>query len=426
MNIQSFLQQYQHKHIIVGLSGGVDSVVLLHLLAQARSSYAIQLSAIHIHHGLSVYADDWANFCAEICRDWHIPLSIEKVQVQAQGLGVEAGARKARYEAYARLDGDCIALAHHQDDQVETFFLASLRGSGLRGLVAMEYANQHRIVRPLLSYSRQQIEQYAQQHQLRHITDDSNHNADFLRNWVRHHWLPPLREHLPHADRHILSAITNLQDELSVLNEINNLDWQTVHPHHYLDIGKWQTLSPARKRQQLLKFVKHHGLGTPRRASVVDFERVLCDGAISAQWDLPQGKAVVYRGGLFALARDWERDWVWQHGISGQLGAISGECGIGWHTQRQGLPETVLTQTASIRSAQAHDVLPMKQGRKSIHKIFQEWGVPPFLRPHYPVVVAETGECLAVVGLAVNQRVAVANGLMPKCEQLGRFMLKYE
>ncbi len=137
LNIQNWLEKHQNQRIIVGFSGGLDSVVLLHLLAMARTQYVFDLSAIHVHHNLSQNADKWADFCLDFCENWKIPLIIKYVKVNSEKLGVEAAARAARYAVFREYAGDVLALAHHRDDQVETFFLAALRGSGIRGLAAM-------------------------------------------------------------------------------------------------------------------------------------------------------------------------------------------------------------------------------------------------------------------------------------------------
>ena len=108
----------------VALSGGVDSVVLLHLLKCLRAVYPdLDLSAIHIHHGLQAIADEWVVFCQNLCDKWQIPLTIQKVTVNQQsGLGVEAAARQARYQAFSGSLKKVVALAHHQNDQMESFF----------------------------------------------------------------------------------------------------------------------------------------------------------------------------------------------------------------------------------------------------------------------------------------------------------------
>lgn len=426
MNIENFTQTHQNQHIAVGLSGGIDSVVLLHLLLQAQHKHCLNISAIHVHHGLSQHADEWADFCNTLCSDWKIPIEIKRVQVEPAKLGIEAAARNARYAAFEQSNADGIALAHHQDDQIETFCLAALRGSGIRGLAAMsahQILDNINIFRPLLHYSRQQIEQYAQQHQLPYITDDSNHNPAFLRNWLRHQGLPYLRQRLAHANQHILAAITNLQDELTLINEIIESDKQYIYQNQKFDLTLWRQLSPVRRRQQLILLTKQHNLGTARRASVVDFERVLINNPNSAKWVLPKGIVLAYANTLFALPNHWHKQFTWQTPISGNLKEITTKCPITFKQVKTGLPEHIFSQNITIRTAQPNDVLPMKTGNKSIKKLLQEHHIPPFLRQYYPIIIDKNGVCLAVVGLAVNQRVAVTNGILPVCEILSQFML---
>src|SRR5512143_43003 len=129
----------KHSHILIGLSGGMDSVVLLHLLHSLAPRFDWRLSAIHVHHGISPNADAWADFCVDLCRQYGIPLHVERVDVALlRGEhGVEAAARKLRHAAFARLSCDIVALAHHADDQAETLLLQLLRGAGLKGVAAM-------------------------------------------------------------------------------------------------------------------------------------------------------------------------------------------------------------------------------------------------------------------------------------------------
>jgi len=125
------------KRLAVGLSGGVDSVVLLHLLRELAPRHGFRLSAVHVHHGLSPNADDWARFCRKLCRGWVVPLTVRRVSVQKKGRGLEAAAREARRAAFAAVAADAIVLAHHLDDQAETVLLNLLRGAGPRGAAAM-------------------------------------------------------------------------------------------------------------------------------------------------------------------------------------------------------------------------------------------------------------------------------------------------
>ena len=162
-------QGVRSRRVAVGLSGGIDSVVLLDLLDQLRQDFDLALSAIHVNHGISLHAADWERFCGAVCAALGIPLQIERVKVSNQGDGVEAAARRLRYQAFASVDADFIALAHHMDDQAETLLLQLLRGAGAKGMAAMpelrsaspslgQPVNQRTaILRPLLEVSRKEI-----------------------------------------------------------------------------------------------------------------------------------------------------------------------------------------------------------------------------------------------------------------------------
>src|SRR5262245_19483058 len=125
-------------HLVVGLSGGVDSVALLSALAGIASSMRFSLRAVHVNHGISPNAARWADFCAGLCSRLGVPLQVEAVDIRPyRHLGLEGAARQDRYEAFSRVAADFVVLAQHRDDQAETLLLRLLRGAGLRGLAAM-------------------------------------------------------------------------------------------------------------------------------------------------------------------------------------------------------------------------------------------------------------------------------------------------
>ncbi len=195
-----------NPRLVVGLSGGLDSCVLLHLLAQLRQTLAFQLSAHHVHHGLSAHADAWADFCRISCSQLNIAFTISKVNVDINsGLGVEATARKRRYAALKNSNADFICTAHHQDDQAETVLLQLARGAGVKGLAGMaQIDDKRKLLRPLLDTSRAELVAYAKQHQLDWVEDESNANTQFDRNFMRHTLLPIFMQQYP-AIKHTLS-----------------------------------------------------------------------------------------------------------------------------------------------------------------------------------------------------------------------------
>jgi tRNA(Ile)-lysidine synthase len=194
--VRGALQGLQGKRIMVGLSGGVDSVVLLHALAQER----VDLRAAHIHHGLSPNADRWAAFCRRFCKRLRVPLTVRRVRVAKKAEGVEAAARAARYAALRKLPFDVLALAHQLDDQAETVLMNLLRGAGPRGASGMPARirfDGRLLVRPLLDVPRESILAYAREQALPWVEDESNAMDAYARNFIRLRIAPVLTERYP-------------------------------------------------------------------------------------------------------------------------------------------------------------------------------------------------------------------------------------
>lgn len=410
------------KRVCVALSGGVDSVVLLHMLNRLQAQIGIEkLSALHIHHGLSADADDWVAFCRRFCADSGVPFAYEKVVVRPDGSGIEAAARQARYAAFARLDVDALALAHHADDQVETFFLAALRGGGLRALAGMpcvrtmpSAGGRMVLKRPLLGFTRKEIEAYAAACGLPYVQDGSNSDTDLLRNWLRCGWLPQLDGRLPEYRKQIGAVVALLQDELAFLQEAANADWQAVHSRGRFMRDLWLGLSEVRRCALLADFARRHGLGVPSRRSVADFARVLAE-ADSAQWTLPKGCAQLYGGVLFAWKESFAEQWLWTRdgGCSGSLKELMRQTGVVWH-EKADKPEIYC-----VRAAVGSDVLDLDYGRKPVFKLLQEYKVPPFMRALWPVWLDGSGRCLAVVNIR-----AARGEILPCHDGLREYCLK--
>lgn len=189
---------------LLAFSAGLDSTVLLHLLHEYRRAHpgAPSLTAVHINHNLQPAAAAWERHCERICAALEVPLLLRKVTVAADGQGIEAAAREARYQILAATleEGDILFFAHHQDDQVETLLLRWLRGAGLRGLQgmpALRPLGAGKLSRPLLAWPRAALEDYARQHRLEWIDDPSNVDIGFDRNYLRHEVLPLLAQRWP-------------------------------------------------------------------------------------------------------------------------------------------------------------------------------------------------------------------------------------
>ncbi|ASK28579.1 tRNA lysidine(34) synthetase TilS [Neisseria chenwenguii] len=413
--------------IEAALSGGLDSVVLLHLLAQMRTQRVFELSAVHVHHGLSTNADEWAAFCQNYCGRLGVPLRVCRVRVEKNGLGVEAAARSARYSVFSDGLCDVVALAHHQNDQTETFMLAALRGGGMRALAAMpvwrSLNRQTKIWRPLLSFSREDLQHYAAEHGLDYVDDESNGNPAFLRNWLRNEALPAWRQRIPELDKHILANVRSLQDDLALLDEIAAEDFQAVCADGFFAVDKWRRFSQARRLRLLWKFVKHHNGKIPTHSAIRNFEQVLHE-ADSCEWQLDGARIFAYRNCLYWFDEDvnvqtafWKKT-----ALTGRLKDILMQTGFVLKPHPQGLPESVLNEDGIIRCVGGGDMLRINGRQKPVKKLLQESHILPFVRKKWPIITRMDNTCLAVGNLKVSQDFQTANGFLPVCEELNQYL----
>lgn len=239
--------------LLLAFSGGLDSTVLLNLLANLRHTLNFDLSAAHIHHGLSNHADDWAEFCLVSCSALNIPLEIIYVNIPIDNdLGIEAAARQLRYDALFKSHADYICVAHHEDDQAETLLLQLARGAGVKGLSAMAAIDdQRRILRPLLNISRADLLDYAQQNNLTWIEDESNQNTKFDRNFIRHNILPVLNTRYPAIAKTLTRSAAHLAEAAVLLDDLAALDAQQAVVSDALSIASLQAMSSNRARNLL-------------------------------------------------------------------------------------------------------------------------------------------------------------------------------
>jgi tRNA(Ile)-lysidine synthase len=245
------------KSMTVALSGGIDSVVLLHLLHQLQKRQTFTLKASHVHHGLSKNADKWVKFCEKLCTKLSIPLDVNYIKLpQKKPLGIEGEARQLRYEKLLKSQTDLVVLAHHEDDQAETFLLQLIRGAGVKGLSSMAHFDAtRRLWRPLLNASRIDIESYAKKHKLKWIEDESNQNIDFDRNFIRSKVLPILKNRFNHIIKVISRSASHLAEAQSLLDDLAKIDLKShsksTNYKHKLKVKTLEKLSNARAKNVL-------------------------------------------------------------------------------------------------------------------------------------------------------------------------------
>ncbi len=263
------------------LSGGVDSMVLLHLLVLLRQRFGFTLIATHVHHGLSPNADRWAHFCAEQCIRLNVPHILKRVSVDLQHpAGLEASARIARLQALTESDADWLAFGHHQDDQAETQLFRLFRGSGVIGASAMtdwEKATpgQPGKIRPLLSTRRREIVTYAHHHALEWVEDESNQDCRFSRNALRNRIFPVIEKYFPSAVASLARASGHFRDAACLLDDLAEIDYASCASGQGLSRLQLRRLPDARIRNLLRYCWRLTGSQVPTAAQLSEFIRQL-------------------------------------------------------------------------------------------------------------------------------------------------------
>jgi tRNA(Ile)-lysidine synthase len=252
------------RAVVVGLSGGVDSVVLLHALRGA----ALRLSALHVHHGLSANADSWEAFCRSLCQAWDVPLAVARVSVErGSSQGLECAARVARHQAFDQAGGDWVALAHHAGDQAETLLFNLVRGTGVRGAAAMA-ERSGRLLRPLLAVGRKEILAYAHGHGLRWIEDESNADQRHSRNFLRHGALAAISRRFPAAEANLAAAARRFAEAQKLLDDLATLD--LGGGGFPLPVALLQSLPEYRARNVLRYLLAGRGVQVPSEGRLAE------------------------------------------------------------------------------------------------------------------------------------------------------------
>ena len=299
--------------LALACSGGRDSIALLHVAAGVATDRALRLVALHVHHGLSAHADDWARHVRQMCEAQAAagrPVTFQLARVdlrQQAGQSLEAEARRARYAALARMARaagiDRVLLAHHLDDQAETFLLQALRGAGAAGLAAMPGRIKRDgllWIRPWLAQPRSAIEALVHAHALEFVEDDSNGDPRHARNRLRLEVMPALREAFAQAPAQLAVAARHAQDARQCLEDLAAMDLEQIRvdtaPSTALQVPALLALSPARRRNLLLHWLRDR-LATAVPSTLVDRLADELPRVVTGQWPVPGGTAVlrVYR-----------------------------------------------------------------------------------------------------------------------------------
>ena len=375
--VRRVLPQLQGKAVLVGLSGGVDSVVLLHALRQSLP----HVRAAHIHHGLSPNADRWARFCRRLCRQLAVPLTVRRVRVAKKGAGVEAAARAARYGALRKLDFEVLALAHHLDDQAETVLLNLLRGAGTRGasgMAARAAFHGRELVRPLLELRREAIVAYARERALDWVEDESNRSDAFARNFIRLRIAPLLTERYPR--------------------------WREALGRAARHFAR----TDADARILLREFLAGHGLRAPSEAKLIEMLKQLTAGAPGTRIEHDGAVLRLYRGEVRVerpRSAPAFQPVAWHGEPRLALPALGGElrfrkargAGIDARWVEEG------AMRVKLRSGGERLQPDARRPRRTLKNLFQEAGVPSWQRERLPLLYRGS-ELVWAPGLGIDAR----------------------
>ena len=381
--------------LCVGLSGGLDSVVLLDLLA--RNARDRRVCAVHIHHGLSPNADAWADFCRDLCAQRGVPVAIERLRVdRAASEGLEAAARAARYVVYAARPEEFVVLAHHLGDQSETVLLQLLRGTGLKGVAAMPEVralpqSRVRILRPLLGVSRSALEAHAKERGLRWIEDESNASLRHDRNFLRHEIAPRLDARMPRWREAGARFARHAAAADALLEDLARLDGLPESPG--TDFVADRRLPETRRANLLRAFLALNAVAMPSEARLAEMTRQLFGARGDARIRIEHDGLVVVKfrdrvrvEQIAPEAGPWHHPWRGElevdlgeaHGAvrferaAGEGLAISKAGGDGWHF--------------AGRSGGERLRLDPHRPTRTLKNLLQEHEIPPWERSRMPLL----------------------------------------
>jgi tRNA(Ile)-lysidine synthase len=415
-----YLLQQLHRHpgtpcYQVALSGGLDSLALLHALDKVRTILDADIGAVHVNHGLQEDADRWESYCQQLCADLEVPYVSLRVDGKARhGESPEAAARRARYTALADWlpAQHCLLTAQHQDDQAETLLLQLLRGSGVSGLAAMPVlttlgAGRH--LRPLLAVTREALHRYAIANRLSWIEDPSNSDIGFDRNYLRRRVLPALRERWPAVASSLSRSAAHCADAARLLADLAEQDLQALTGReHTLSLTGLVALPRARQDNVLRHWIKRLAGKMPSAAVLA---RIVNDVAGSrrdsepcVRWDRFEIRR--YREELFLLhqagpeTQPGSLDWILSVPLAlpGSGGVLTATAGTGCGIRAAAVPADCVR--VAWRQGGEHCMPAGRRHHHSLKKLFQERGIPPWERSRIPLIYIQD-RLAAVAGLWV-------------------------
>ncbi len=385
---------------MAGLSGGLDSVALLSVLADLAGPMGFSLRALHVNHGISPNAAQWALFCETLCAGLGVPLQVGHARIgDTRALGLEGEARRARYEIFAREHGDFIVLAHHRDDQAETLLLQLLRGAGPLGMAGMPAlralpGSRAQVLRPLLAVARSEIEAWARGRGLGWIEDESNDDLALQRNFIRHRVLPLLEQRFPAARATAARAATHLAEAEALLSDLARIDLEALGQERQIDLAGLRNLGPARAKNALRYLCQARAIPLPSTAQTDELHRQLIEaqGDRTVLFEIGAWQFRRFRGRLYIeraqpdVAAGFREAWAGENALP--LLALGGvlrfkpEEGRGVSVRKLNSARV----TVRLRSGGERFQPDARRPRRTLKNLLQERGIPWWRRGRWPLV----------------------------------------
>ena len=402
-NLLAQLRKYRMvqpgEQVICAVSGGADSMALLWSMYLLREKLGIRLCAAHFNHHLrGAESDRDEQFVREFCDRFEIPLYVGEGNVTAGAKGLEAAARDARYAFLDTLPGK-IATAHTADDNAETVLMHLVRGTGLKGLGGIMPVGGRRI-RPMLNCTRQQVIAFLEEYHVPFVEDSSNESDTFLRNRLRHHVMPLLKQENPCLAENVSRMAMELREDEAALSEM--AAFEELPP-----VSELRNLSVSVRSRMLERFLKQNGVKEPEREHILLAESLVFSDKPSASGQFP---------GNVTLCRNYDRLEIARPVAAPETVFLPVDGEALWEAMNLRVcccpaqeiinTETVFTVRCSgmlmLRSRQSGDEMRLSGGTKSLKKLFIDRKIPAFLRQRMPVVVDETG-IVGVYGIGADR-----------------------
>ena len=314
------IERHQMLHpgdtVLVALSGGADSMALLHVLYSLKDEYNIGIVAAHFNHGIrGEEAKRDENFCVEVCKSLGAELFVGSADIPAlaeeKGLGIEECGRKERYAFFDRIAPEAkIATAHTLSDCEETFLFNLARGASLKGLGSIPPVRDN-IIRPLIYCSRSDIENYCAENKISFVTDSTNSSDEYTRNSIRHNIVPQLKKINPSFDTAFERCLSNLREDEELLDVLSLSVLENARAENGWLAEKLNTVHPSLKRRAVAKIIEEITAEKPQAHHIEAVCDILSDGGSTQV--LTGVSLCVYNGVLIKeeeFADEWEQSFV--------------------------------------------------------------------------------------------------------------------